>query len=68
MKTSDSYRKLLDRFSLLPLLEIYFAAYIIFFKNALRRLFVSIDLPAAGTFEIAGFVVDESPDVLRRIT
>ena len=68
VETSTSYGKLLDGFPLLPLLKINPAAQIIFFKSAFCFPLVSVYLPAAQALVIAGLVMDEPQNILRRIT
>ena len=68
VETSTSYSKLLDGFPLLPLLKINPAAQIIFFKSAFCFPRVSVYLPAAQALVIAGLVMDEPQNILRRRT
>ena len=66
-ETSTSYGKLLDGFPLFPLLNINFPASVVALKDTLCRLHIPIDLPAAQTLVVGGFVADEPQDVFRRI-
>ena len=67
-ETSAGYCELLDGFPLFPLFRINSAAQIVFFKDALRFLLISVYLLAALALMVAGSVEDESQNVFRRIT